>query len=118
MAEWLKATDCKSADMYHRRFESYSSQIAIFSCNETEFSFLFGFQQGKKQNLRPINRSNLYYSHSRAPFFHSYINPIVKISKKRIIDQNPKKSILLKETAQGNKKVTSKSKIINKIATK
>ena len=26
MAEWFKATDCKSVDSFHRRFEPYSSQ--------------------------------------------------------------------------------------------
>jgi hypothetical protein len=58
------------------------------------------------------------YSQSKAPFFHSYKNPIVKIDKNTIIDQNPNKPILLRETAQGNKKVTSKSNIINKIETR
>jgi hypothetical protein len=35
-----------------------------------------------------------------------------------IIDQNPNKPILLREIAQGNKKVTSKSNIINRIETR
>jgi hypothetical protein len=68
--------------------------------------------------LRLLVHSSLSYSQSIAPFFHSYINPIVKINKKIIIDQNPNKPILLRETAQGNKKVTSKSNIINIIETR
>ena len=58
------------------------------------------------------------YSQSKAPFIHSYINPTVNINKKTIIDQKPKIPILFKETAQGKRKVTSKSKIINKIDTR
>jgi predicted dehydrogenase len=42
----------------------------------------------------------------------------VRIKRKRIIDQKPKFPIECNETAQGNKKVTSKSKMINKIATR
>jgi hypothetical protein len=58
------------------------------------------------------------YSRSKAPFFHSYTNPIVEISENTIIDQNPNEPILLRETAQGNKKVTSGSDMINKIETR
>jgi hypothetical protein len=58
------------------------------------------------------------YSQSKAPLRHSYIKPIVNITKNTIIDQNPEKPILLKLIAQGNKNVISKSKIMNKIATK
>jgi hypothetical protein len=68
--------------------------------------------------LRLLAHSSLSYSQSKMPFFHSYINPIVKINKKTIIDQNPNKPILLRKIAQGNKKVTSKSNIINRIKTK
>ena len=46
------------------------------------------------------------------------MKPIVKIKRKRNIDQKPNKVNLFKVTAQGNKKLTSRSKIINKIATK
>ena len=50
------------------------------------------------------------------------MNPIVKISKNNIILKNPYKlevkNNLLSSTAQGNKNITSRSKIINKIATK
>jgi hypothetical protein len=68
--------------------------------------------------LRLLAHSSSSYSQSKVPFFHSYINPIVKINKKTIIDQNPNKPILLRETAQGNKKLTSKSNIINRIETR
>jgi hypothetical protein len=68
--------------------------------------------------LHLLAHSSSSYSQSKAPFFHSYINPIVKINKKTIIDQNPNKPILLREIAQGNKKVTSKSNIINRIETR
>ena len=43
---------------------------------------------------------------------------MVKINKKKIINQNPAKSNLFKYTDHGNKKETSKSNIINNIATK
>jgi hypothetical protein len=43
---------------------------------------------------------------------------MVKIIKNKIIDQKPNTVILFKVKAQGNKKETSKSKMINKIATR
>ena len=43
---------------------------------------------------------------------------MVSKNKKIIIDINPNKPISDSATAQGNRKATSKSKIINKIATK
>lgn len=43
---------------------------------------------------------------------------MVSIIKKMIILQNPNKVILFNTIDQGNKKLTSKSKIKNKIATK
>ena len=52
------------------------------------------------------------------PFVPSFLAPIVKIDKKIIIDQNPRAPILPKEIAQGKRNAISKSKIINKIATK
>jgi hypothetical protein len=45
------------------------------------------------------------------------MKPKVRINIKKIITQKPKIPILFKDAAQGNKKATSKSKIINKIAT-
>jgi hypothetical protein len=44
------------------------------------------------------------------------MNPIVNITKKKIMEYIEKNE--LKEIAQGNKNIISKSKIINKIATK
>ena len=58
------------------------------------------------------------YSQSKAPFFHSYIKPIVSINRKIIIDEKPSNPIFPKEIAHGNRNAISKSKIINKIATK
>jgi hypothetical protein len=46
------------------------------------------------------------------------MKPIVKMIRNKTIDQNPKSVILFNVKAQGNKNDTSKSKIINKIATK
>ena len=43
---------------------------------------------------------------------------MVSKARKIIIDQKPKTPICLRHTAHGNKNATSKSKIINKIATK
>ena len=40
------------------------------------------------------------------------------MNKKIIIEMKPKKPILPKDTAQGNKNAISKSKIINNIATR
>ena len=60
----------------------------------------------------------IYYSQSKAPFFHSYMKPTVKINKNIIMEQNPKIPILPNEMAHGKRKAISKSKIINKIATK
>ena len=58
------------------------------------------------------------YSHSRAPFFHSYKKPSVSNNKKIAIDQKPVKPIVLKVIDHGNKKLISRSNIINNIATK
>ena len=43
---------------------------------------------------------------------------MVRIARKNIIEKKPKKPISPKTTAQGKRKATSKSKIINRIATK
>ena len=51
-------------------------------------------------------------------FFSEYAKPIVKTSKKNIIDKNPKRPTWSKATAQGKRKIISKSNIINRIATK
>lgn len=67
--------------------------------------------------LRLLAHSSSSYSQSKAPFFHSYANPIVGINRNTIIDQNPKKPILLREIAQGNEKVTSKSNVMDEIET-
>lgn len=55
---------------------------------------------------------------SNAPFFHSYIKPTVKIIRKINIDKNPKTPIFCNDKAHGIKKISSKSKIKNKIPTK
>ena len=95
------------------------------------FHFVYAAMEGILKACKTIKAKKIFfafivlqaqklpgYSQSKAPFFHSYKNPIVKINKNTIIDQNPNKPILLRETAQGNKKVTSKSNIINKIETR
>jgi hypothetical protein len=79
------------------------------SFSPTGLYFFFPFHSRKRMKS---------YSQSKAPFFHSYTNPIVEISRNTIIDQNPNEPILLRETAQGNKKVTSESDIMNKIETR
>jgi hypothetical protein len=61
------------------------------ACNVTK-AILFYFIA-----LRLLAHSSSSYSQSKVPFFHSYINLIVKINKKTIIDQNPNKPILLKK---------------------
>ena len=59
-----------------------------------------------------------YQSQSSAPFFHSYTKPIVNTKRKIIIDQKPRAPMFPKDMAQGNRNAISKSKIINKIATR
>ena len=39
MAEWFKATDCKSVDSFHRRFEPYSSQYSSSHTLSDSLSF-------------------------------------------------------------------------------
>ena len=57
-------------------------------------------------------------SHSSAPFFHSYMKPMVSTARKTIIDQKPNMPISPNETAQGNRKATSRSKMMNRIDTR
>src|SRR5690606_21977900 len=51
-------------------------------------------------------------SHSSAPFFHSYIKPMVSTPRNTIIDQKPSIPISPKDTAHGNRKATSRSKMM------
>src|SRR3546814_6714645 len=44
------------------------------------------------------------YSHSSAPFFHSYTKPTVRIPRKIIIDQKPIMPMSPRATAQGNRR--------------
>jgi hypothetical protein len=46
------------------------------------------------------------------------MKPTVKTKRKNIIDQKPKIPISLNATAHGNRNIISRSKIINKMATK
>ncbi len=46
------------------------------------------------------------------------MKPIVSMNKKIIIDEKPNNPIFPRDMAHGNKNAISKSKIINKIATK
>ena len=46
------------------------------------------------------------------------MKPTVSTNKKNIIDKKPKSPISENATAHGNKKIISRSKIINNIATK
>src|SRR5712675_1169098 len=57
-------------------------------------------------------------SHSRAPLRHSYTKPTVRTPRNSIMEQNPKKPRLSKATAQGNRKLTSRSKMMKRIATR
>jgi len=58
------------------------------------------------------------YTHSSPPRTHSKTNPIVKITKKRTIVQKLKLVAEPKIKDHGNRNIISKSKMINKIATK
>ena len=58
------------------------------------------------------------HCHSSAPFFHSYIKPMVRTPRKTIIDQKPTMLMSLNATAQGNRNATSRSKMMNRIETR
>ena len=51
-------------------------------------------------------------------YYREHIKPTVRINKKTIIEEKPNRPIFPREIAQGNKNAISRSKIINKIATK
>src|SRR6185295_1336928 len=59
-----------------------------------------------------------HQSHSSAPFRHSYMKPIVSTPRNTIIDQKPNSPSCPKATAQGNRNDTSRSKMMNRIATR
>jgi hypothetical protein len=94
---------------------AYLSRFSLF-CLHNNGRNVTSLQRDKRKKrfflvLHLLAHSSSSYSQFKTPFFHSYINPIVKINKKKtIMDQNPNKPILLRVIAQGNKKVTSKSK--------
>src|SRR5690606_13622721 len=58
------------------------------------------------------------HSHSSAPFLHSYTNPTVNSPRNTIIDPKPKRPVSESVTAQGNRKATSRSKMMKWIATR
>ncbi len=57
------------------------------------------------------------YSHSKAPFLHSYMEPTVETNGNVNIVQGPNIVILFNVTARGNGKLTSGSGMINNVAT-
>src|SRR5262249_56599533 len=57
-------------------------------------------------------------SHSSAPLRHSYMKPMVSTPTHTTIDQKPSTPISPNATAQGNRKLTSRSKMMNRIATR
>lgn len=61
--------------------------------------------------------SRLEVDQERAPRFHSYTKPRVKITRKRIIFQKPAVPTFSKPADQGKSKAISTSKIKNKIPT-
>ena len=60
----------------------------------------------------------LSHSHSSAPRFHSYMNPITSKLRKIIIAEKPNQLIWRRTRAHGKKNAVSKSKRMNKIATR
>src|SRR5262249_26541346 len=56
------------------------------------------------------------HSHSSAPFFHSYTKPMIRMPRKIIIDQKPKRPMSGSTTAQGNRKAISRSNRMKRIA--
>ena len=57
-------------------------------------------------------------SHSRAPLRHSYTNPTTRTVKNIPIAASPKRPIASSDTAHGKRKAISRSKMMNRIATR
>jgi len=57
-------------------------------------------------------------SHSSAPLRHSYMKPMVRTPRNTTIDQKPSTPTSPNATAHGNRKLTSRSKMMNRIATR
>src|SRR5665213_3219265 len=76
------------------------------------------FQCGGDKTLSSFLISCCHYSHSNAPFFHSKIKPMTSKPRNTSIDTKPKIPRWRNATAQGKKNAVSKSKRINRIATK
>src|SRR5690242_5673087 len=61
---------------------------------------------------------DIAYSHSKAPFFHSYTKPTVSKARKIPMIDKPGIPSSRNTTAQGTKNAVSKSKMMKRIATR
>src|SRR5690349_7844934 len=59
-----------------------------------------------------------HHSHSRAPFFHAYARPRPSSARKIIMAIQPVHLVKSRLTAHGNRKAASRSKTMNRIATR
>ena len=76
---------------------------------------LFHLEKKEKKEKRRILR---IYSQSKAPLHHSYTKPRVRIARKSIIEKNPTKPTEERQIDHGKRKLTSRSKIKKRIATR
>src|SRR5271156_5258238 len=96
--------------------------VGKFVADRAEVSVL-GPERPAGQWIKEIRRAKRggragAQSHSSAPLFHSYTNPIVSTPRNNIIDQNPSAPRSWKTIAQGNRNATSRSKIMKRSETK
>src|SRR5207237_2690589 len=59
-----------------------------------------------------------FYSHSSAPFIHSYTKPTVRMPRNTIMARKPARPISLITTAHGKRKAISRSNRMKRIATR
>ena len=103
---------------YDKPFTPFKMQFDAFDIHPSECTWIILIPYLLSFGTFLTSQRRQHQLHSNAPFLHSYRKPMVKTKRKTIIDQNPKKLTFFSTKAQGNKKVTSKSKIIKRIATK
>jgi hypothetical protein len=68
--------------------------------------------------MRFLIENKITYSQSRAPLHHSYTNPRVSIARKSIMEKKPTKPTEERQIDHGKRKLTSRSKMRKRIATR
>ena len=103
---------------YDKPFTPFKMHFDAFDIQPSECTWIIFIPYLLSFGIFLTSQRQQHQLHSNAPFLHSYRKPMVRTKRKTIIDPNPKKLTFFSTKAQGNKKVTSKSKIIKRIATK